>query len=116
MGVVLGASFLLTACSSEKKENTAKATDGESMNVMKNTQGEGNKPIPAVAKSYDVSKDKKTYTFHLRDSKWSNGTPVTAEDFVFSWKRAVNPDTAAEYAFYSLILRMQRKLIVKSYL
>ncbi len=65
MGVVLGASFLLTACSSEKKENIAKATDGESMNVMKNvfeglyTQGEGNKPIPAVAKSYDVSEDKK---------------------------------------------------------
>ncbi|KXY56746.1 hypothetical protein AT261_10120 [Bacillus cereus] len=65
LGAVLGASFLLTACSSEKKENIAKATDGESMNVMKNvfegwyTQGEGNKPIPAVAKSYDVSEDKK---------------------------------------------------------
>lgn len=65
MAAVLGASFLLTACSSDKKEDTAKATDGESMNVMKNvfeglyTLGEGNKPIPAVAKSYDVSEDKK---------------------------------------------------------
>lgn len=139
---VLGASFLLTACSSEKKENTSKAnnndlktqsihlpyiaeiptmdvtkaTDGESMNVMKNvfeglyTLGEGNKPIPAVAKSYDVSEDKKTYTFHLRDSKWSNGTPVRAEDFVFSWKRAVNPDTAAEYAFLFFDIKNAKKI------
>lgn len=70
MAAVLGASFLLTACSSDKKEDTAKATDGESMNVMKNvfeglyTLGEGNKPIPAVAKSYDVSEDKK-YTHSI---------------------------------------------------
>ncbi|EEL64461.1 peptide ABC transporter substrate-binding protein (plasmid) [Bacillus cereus] len=130
---IIGASLLLTACSSGEKEtkNTAKATeknetkqsinlpyiaeiptmdvtkatDSESMNVMRNvfeglyTLGENNKLIPGVAKSYEVSEDKKTYTFHLRDSKWSNGTPVTAADFVFSWKRAVNPDTAAEYAF-----------------
>ncbi|MDG0891835.1 peptide ABC transporter substrate-binding protein [Bacillus paranthracis] len=130
---IIGASLLLTACSSGEKEtkNTAKATDknetkqsinlpyiaeiptmdvtkatdSESMNVMRNVfeglyiLGEDNKVIPGVAKSYEVSEDKKTYTFHLRDSKWSNGTPVTAADFVFSWKRAVNPDTAAEYAF-----------------
>ncbi|TPV39568.1 peptide ABC transporter substrate-binding protein [Bacillus dicomae] len=142
VAAVLGASFLLTACSSEKKDNTAnvnnkdsktksihlpyiaeiptmdvtKATDGESMNVMKNVfeglyiLGEGNKPISAVAKSYDVSEDKKTYTFHLRDSKWSNGTPVTAEDFVFSWKRAVNPDTAAEYAFLFFDIKNAKKI------
>ncbi|GMR67115.1 hypothetical protein BAC7755_37840 [Bacillus sp. MN7755] len=70
VGAVLGASFLLTESSSENKENTAKSTDGEFMNVMKNvfeglyTLEEGNKPIPAVVKSYDVSEDKKTYTFH----------------------------------------------------
>ncbi|WP_095022160.1 peptide ABC transporter substrate-binding protein [Bacillus thuringiensis] len=85
--------------------DVTKSTDSESMNVMRNVfeglyiLGEDNKVIPGMAKSYEVSEDKKTYTFHLRDSKWSNGTPVTAADFVFSWKRAVNPDTAAEYAF-----------------
>ena len=45
------------------------------------------KAIPALAESYDVSADGKTYTFHLRDAKWANGDPVTAEDFVFAWRR-----------------------------
>ncbi|MDO6632791.1 peptide ABC transporter substrate-binding protein [Bacillus thuringiensis] len=130
---ILGASLLLVGCSSGKDKgviakagdkplekqtihlpyiteiptmDVTKATDGESMNVMRNVfeglymLGKENKLVPGVAKSYDVSEDKKIYTFHLReDAKWSNGTPVTAKDFVFSWKRAVNPDTAAEYAF-----------------
>lgn len=141
---VLCASFLLTACSSGEKEtkNTAKATDknetkqsinlpyiaeiptmdvtkatdSESMNVMRNvfeglyTLGEGNKLVPGVAQSYDLSEDKKTYTFHLRESKWSNGTPVTAEDFVFAWKRAVNPDTAAEYSFLFFDIKNAKKM------
>lgn len=48
----------------------------------------------------EVNEDKTVYTFTIRDdAKWSNGDPVTANDFVYSWKRAVNPDTAAEYAF-----------------
>lgn len=46
---------------------------------------------PAQAKSYDVSEDNKTYTFHLRDSTWSDGTPVTAYDFEKSWKSILNP-------------------------
>ena len=40
-----------------------------------------------------------TYTFHLRDAKWSDGQPVTANDFVFAWQRAVDPMTASEYAY-----------------
>lgn len=140
---VLCTSFLLTACSGEKEtKNTAKATDknetkqsinlpyiaeiptmdvtkatdSESMNVMRNvfeglyTLGEDNKLIPGVAKSYDVSDDKKTYTFHLRESKWSNGTSVTAADFVFSWKRAVNPNTAAEYAFLFFDIKNAKRI------
>lgn len=51
---------------------------------------------PLMAESYDVSDDGLTYTFHLRDAKWSNGDPVTANDFAFSWKRLVNPETAAK--------------------
>ena len=45
------------------------------------------KTVPALAKSWDVSADGKTYTFHLKDAKWSNGDKVTANDFVYSWKR-----------------------------
>lgn len=55
--------------------------------------------IPGMAKEYKVSEDNLTYTFTLRDDiKWSNGDPVTAGDFEFAWKRALNPDTAADYA------------------
>ncbi|WP_028400114.1 peptide ABC transporter substrate-binding protein [Ectobacillus panaciterrae] len=58
------------------------------------------KPVPGVADSYTKSDDGKTYTFKLRkDAKWSNGDPVTAKDFVFAWKRAVDPATKSEYAY-----------------
>ncbi|WP_379967917.1 peptide ABC transporter substrate-binding protein [Ectobacillus sp. sgz5001026] len=58
------------------------------------------KPTPGVAESYTKSDDGKTYTFKLRkDAKWSNGDPVTAKDFVYSWKRAVDPATKAEYSY-----------------
>ena len=55
------------------------------------------KPIPALAESVDVSTDGKTYTFHLRDAKWANGEPVTAEDFVFAWRR--HCQMAQEYSY-----------------
>ncbi|MFJ9500012.1 peptide ABC transporter substrate-binding protein [Brevibacillus centrosporus] len=53
----------------------------------------------AAAESYTVSEDGKTYTFKLRDAKWSNGDPVTAKDFEFAWKRALDPKTASNYAY-----------------
>lgn len=54
--------------------------------------------IPAVAESWEVSDDGCVYTFRLRpDAKWSNGQPVTAEDFRFSWRRAMLPDLASDY-------------------
>lgn len=57
-------------------------------------------PIPGVAESWDISDDGLTYTFHLRpDAVWSNGEPLTAEDFVYSWRRGLDPATAADYAF-----------------
>jgi oligopeptide transport system substrate-binding protein len=56
--------------------------------------------ISGVAKSFDISEDKTTYTFHLRKSNWSNGDPVTANDFVYAWRRAVDPKTASPYAWY----------------
>jgi oligopeptide transport system substrate-binding protein len=57
-------------------------------------------PIPGVAEKWDISPDKTKYTFHLRkDAKWSDGKPVTAKDFYYSWKRALDPKTAAEYSY-----------------
>ena len=60
---------------------------------------ENNVPQPALCESYTVSDDGLTYTFTLRDSKWSNGEPVTAADFVYSWKRTCNPANGFENAF-----------------
>ncbi|MFW5966990.1 MAG: peptide ABC transporter substrate-binding protein [Persicimonas sp.] len=54
---------------------------------------------PGVAESFEVSDDGETYTFNLRDdARWSNGDPVTADDFVFAWKRVLTPDFSANYA------------------
>ena len=81
------------------------ATDGTSFEVIADfTDGlmqmdKDGQPIPAIAESYEVSEDGLTYTFHLRDAKWSNGTPVTAADFVFAWQRAVDPNVASEYSY-----------------
>ena len=59
------------------------------------------KPVPAAASGYDVSQDGKTYTFHLKQgAKWSDGQPVTAKDFVYSYKRILDPNIAAEYASF----------------
>jgi oligopeptide transport system substrate-binding protein len=59
------------------------------------------KPAPTAASSYDVSQDGKTYTFHLRQgAKYSDGQPVRAQDFEYSFKRILNPDTAADYASF----------------
>ncbi len=55
-------------------------------------------PAPGVAERWDITDDGKVYTFHLRDAKWSNGDAVTADDFVYSLRRAVDPATAADYA------------------
>ncbi len=61
--------------------------------------------IPGIAESWDISEDNLTYTFHLRDAKWSDGQPVKASDFVYAWKRAVDPATAAEYAYQMYYLK-----------
>ncbi|GAB4173965.1 MAG: peptide ABC transporter substrate-binding protein [Terrimicrobiaceae bacterium] len=58
------------------------------------------KPEPGVAESWEISSDGRTYRFFLRpDAKWSNGTTVTASDFVKSWKRTLAPETASAYNY-----------------
>ncbi len=81
------------------------ATDGTSFEVIADyTDGlmqmdKDGKAVEAIAESYENSDDGLTWTFHLRDAKWSNGEPVTANDFVFAWQRAVDPDVASEYSY-----------------
>ncbi|AEV95932.1 peptide ABC transporter substrate-binding protein [Pediococcus claussenii] len=95
---------------SEKSElptmDISTGTDEISFTTMSNTNegllrlGKDNKAEMGVAKDMKVSKDGKTYTFNLRkDAKWSNGDPVTAQDFVYSWQRTNDPKTGAQYAY-----------------
>ncbi|GIP37741.1 dipeptide-binding protein DppE [Paenibacillus sp. J31TS4] len=60
--------------------------------------GKNQTPEPAVAKEWKMSPDGKTYTFTLRDTKWSNGDPVKASDFEFAWKRMLDPKLASPAA------------------
>lgn len=68
------------------------------------------RPIPGVAERWDIAKDGKTWTFHLRKSLWSDGKPVTAQDFVFAWRRELDPKTAAPYAYNLWVLRNARPI------
>jgi oligopeptide transport system substrate-binding protein len=57
-------------------------------------------PIPGLASSWEISPDGLVYTFHLRDNiRWSDGSPITTDDFLMSWKRMLSPRLAAEYAY-----------------
>lgn len=65
--------------------------------------------VPGVAERWDVSRDGLVYTFHLReDARWSNGDPVTAQDFRYSWRRAIMPDNAADYSNMFFVVRGAR--------
>lgn len=84
----------------------SKTTALNSFTVLNNVDeglfrlGKNSKIEPGIAKSYTESKDGKTYTFHLRkNAKWSNGDPVTAQDFVYSWRRTLNPKTSSQYGY-----------------
>lgn len=69
------------------------------------------KPKEALAESYEVSEDKLKYTFHLRESYWSNGDPVTAHDFVYTWRSAVNPKLKSTGAYYLYLLKNAQAII-----
>jgi oligopeptide transport system substrate-binding protein len=86
--------------------NSTTTTDSASTQILDNVM-EGlhrldpdENPVPAQAESVEVSDDGLTYTFTLRDGiKWSNGDPVTSQDFKYAWLRAVDPDTAGQYSY-----------------
>lgn len=69
-------------------------------------KGQDGSIIPGMAKEYTLAADEVTYTFKLRDDiKWSNGDPVTAQDFEFAWKRGLDPALASDYAFQLYYLK-----------
>ncbi|WP_445486687.1 peptide ABC transporter substrate-binding protein [Niallia sp. 03133] len=126
LSLVLALSAFLAACSGGKSDgdkekvsqdlhlnlttepfslNPGLANDSASSNVLLQTfegltridkDGEAQ---PAMAEDIQVSDDQKTYTFKLRDAKWTNGDPVTAEDFVYAWKWALDPKNESQYAY-----------------
>ncbi|MDV7694075.1 peptide ABC transporter substrate-binding protein [Pediococcus parvulus] len=121
--VALASTFVLAACgaktSSSKKSSvnfmesaeiptmdTSKVTDVVGMTQLSNSEegiyrlGKNSSVHNALATKTKESKDGKTWTFSLRkNAKWSNGDKVTAQDFVYSWRRTVNPKTASQYAY-----------------
>lgn len=65
--------------------------------------------VPGAAESWDISGERTVYTFHLRpDAKWSNGDPVTAEDFLFSYRRMLSPGMGSPYAYMLHLLKNGR--------
>lgn len=73
------------------------------------TLDENSKAKPGVAESWDMSDDGLKITFHLRDAKWSDGKPVTAEDYAYAWKRALDPKTASSYAYQLYFIKNGEK-------
>ncbi|WP_270448438.1 peptide ABC transporter substrate-binding protein [Lactobacillus delbrueckii] len=123
--VILASAATLAACGSNSSQSSAKkqtltwmntaematldaskATDQASYEQINNVEeglyllGKNAKVQNALATSTKNSADGKTWTFTLRkNAKWSNGDPVTAQDFVYSWRRTIDPKTASEYAY-----------------
>jgi oligopeptide transport system substrate-binding protein len=67
-------------------------------------------PIPGAATRWETSPDGKTWTFHLRNHLWSDGRPVTAQDFVFAWQRLLDPKTGAAYAYNLWVVKNARAI------
>lgn len=62
-------------------------------------------PVPGMATRWETSADGLTWTFHLREAQWSDGVPVTAEDFVFSWRRILDPEIGSTYAYFLYLVK-----------
>jgi len=66
--------------------------------------------VPGMATHWQTSADGLTWTFYLREASWSDGKPCTAEDFVFSWQKLLDPATAAYYAYYAYPIKNGRAI------
>ena len=92
----------------QKSNLTDEATIISDLIVGLTTDAPDGGPMPALATSWDTSKDGLTWTFHLRDAQWSDGAPVTAGDFVYAYRRILDPKTASIYAYLVEILKNGR--------
>ncbi len=123
LAIVLVACFFVTAfagCGTTSSKDTVTVIDAsepETIDPALNSSVDGStlilqmfegltrvdktgKTVAGIAEKWDISSDGRTYTFHLRDNaKWSDGTPVKAQDFEYAWKRVLNQKTASAYAF-----------------
>lgn len=63
------------------------------------------RPVPGMATHWETSADGLTWTFHLREAQWSDGEPVTAEDFVFAWRRILDPEIASSYSYFLYLVK-----------
>ncbi|PGZ04576.1 peptide ABC transporter substrate-binding protein [Bacillus thuringiensis] len=107
----------LTELSEIPSMDASLASDFASSTALNNTMeglyriGKDQKRVPGIAEDVQKLDDGKKYIFKLRkDAKWSNGEPVTAKDFVYSWKRAVNPDTKATYSYIMFDIKNAEKI------
>jgi oligopeptide transport system substrate-binding protein len=89
-----------------KDLDSAQTTDSVSTEILQNVMSglyrldPNSRPFPDMAEGVDISEDGLNYTFTLRDGiKWSNGDPVTSQDFKYAWLRALDPKTASLYAY-----------------
>ncbi|WP_019414089.1 peptide ABC transporter substrate-binding protein [Paenisporosarcina sp. TG20] len=103
--VVANQSLNMTASADIPTLDSTKAHDGIAFTVLNNVneglyrQDENNLPIKALASEHVESEDKVVHTFTLRDSKWSNGDPVTAQDFEYAWKRVMKENSPYAFMF-----------------
>lgn len=125
------AASLLGACESARDRDTlivniateppsldwSLATDHVSFNVIANLMvglarfDENAEPVPELAGSWEIQNDGRRYVFRLRkNALWTDGKPVTADDFVFSWRRILDPATASEYAYLLFPVLNARKV------
>jgi oligopeptide transport system substrate-binding protein len=69
------------------------------------TEDAAGQPIPGMAESWQTSPDGLTWTFKLREAQWSDGRAVTADDFLYAWRRILDPKTAASYAYFPYVIK-----------
>jgi oligopeptide transport system substrate-binding protein len=77
---------------------------GDLLTGLTTQDAEGN-IIPGAAESWEQSADGKTWTFHIRDHQWSDGQKLSSEDFLYAWRRILDPKTAATYAYYLYLIK-----------
>jgi oligopeptide transport system substrate-binding protein len=89
----------------QKAEQVPEAVVVGDLMVGLTTEGADGSVLPGMAERWETSPDGRVWTFHLRRALWSDGVPVTARDFVFAYRRVLDPHTAAPYAYLLYLLK-----------